>query len=347
MAQAGYDVSLVICAEQDHVVEGVKIRALPKWRSRLERVSVTAFRAIRHAWREDAAIYHFHDPELVLWAWILRLRKARVVFDVHENVIGSLNDKVWIPVWARSVLRGIAALTLRFTMKAYDVVFAESSYPSDYPWVKNYQVICNYPQPDHFPQIEEFEKFQDPTVVYVGSISITRGALDLLDAMVLVQDRISNAALQFIGRADLPEGMTLDHEIARRGLSNIEIPGYMPQPEALKLVSKSHVGVAMLHPVANYLRSYPTKIFEYMGCGIPVITSDFRLYKEIVVEHECGICCEPRQPQKLADALISLLEDKTERTRLGKNGQRSVAEKFNWRSQETRLLELYASLVQS
>jgi hypothetical protein len=105
LAAAGYDVVLVAQHDRDEVVDGIKIRAVRPARSRAGRMTHTAFRAMPAAAAENASLYHLHDPELLVWAPLLHLRGARVVFDMHENMPVAITTKGCSRVKAQSTGR--------------------------------------------------------------------------------------------------------------------------------------------------------------------------------------------------------------------------------------------------
>ena len=64
----------------------------------------------------------------------------------------------------------------------------------------------------------------------------------------------------------------------------------------------------MLHPVPGYPESEPIKLFEYMAAGLPMVTSNFPLWANIVKGNECGLTVEPGKPEEIANAITYLLE---------------------------------------
>ena len=110
-------------------------------------------------------------------------------------------------------------------------------------------------------------------------------------------------------------------------------------------MSRSVAGLVTLHPVINYLDALPIKMFEYMAAGIPVIASDFPLWREIVVGNQCGLCVDPMDPAAIARAIDHLAQHPDEACQMGENGRRAVLEKFNWAVEEKKLIQLYEDLL--
>ena len=111
--------------------------------------------------------------------------------------------------------------------------------------------------------------------------------------------------------------------------------------DVASLLARSIAGLVLFHPEPNHVNAQPNKLFEYMSAGLPVIASDFPLWRAIVREHDCGLCVDPRDPQAIAEAMRTLAADPEGARRMGMNGRRAVLATFNWQQEETRLLELY------
>lgn len=129
-----------------------------------------------------------------------------------------------------------------------------------------------------------------------------------------------------------------------RGWTNVNEFKYVGREKIIEILSNSKVGIVTLHPQINYLDSLPIKMYEYMLAGIPVIASDFPLWKEIVLGNNCGMCIDPTNPEAIAGA-IQYIIDNTERAKeMGNNGLKSVTEQYNWENERLKLFEIYNSL---
>ena len=88
-----------------------------------------------------------------------------------------------------------------------------------------------------------------------------------------------------------------------------------------------------------------TKFFECMYAGVPLICTDFKLWKEIVDEEKCGICVNPHDPQQIADAVSYLKEHPEEARQMGINGYNAIIDKYNWDKEKEKLLALYSRII--
>jgi glycosyltransferase involved in cell wall biosynthesis len=88
----------------------------------------------------------------------------------------------------------------------------------------------------------------------------------------------------------------------------------------------------------------PTKIFEYMACGIAVATTDQDYLKQVVEAEGAGVCLPQNDAKAIAEGLVRLLEDPEERGRLGRAGRRAAVESYSWQAHVRRLATILQRL---
>jgi glycosyltransferase involved in cell wall biosynthesis len=344
LAAAGYEVVLVLQHDRDELVDGVRIRAVPPARNRFERMTRTARAVVRIAASEKPQIYHLHDPELLLWTLPLRLRGARVVFDMHEDLPKATLSKIWLPPWLRRGLSWLTRIGERALLTGMPVVFAETSYQWDRPWVKRSATVLNMALVNELLSIEA-AKHDEFTACYSGTVTPDGGALNMLEAMRILGDRGRRLAFECIG--PLPrECATEVRERAKRVNLPVRINGHrVISGEAWRMTARCHVGLAVLRGIPNNYAIQPTKLFEYMALGMPVVASNYPTYRAVIEGASCGLCVDPDAPDQLANALEWLMDHPAEAAEMGRRGREAVIREFNWEREADKLLRLYKELL--
>jgi len=345
LVKAGYDVTLIAQHDKEEVVDGVKIINLQKPRNRIERMTKTVWSAYRKAVQVNADIYHFHDPELMPIGFLLKCLGKKVIYDMHENLPKQIMSKHWINPRLRYPVSKLMCFAERILLHGTPIIFAEQSYHKDYQWVKDHETVLNFPIFSLLSCIASKSTEKDIFALgYLGGVSEARGSVLTLEALKILKARGIAPYFECIGPISETHKKELLKKCEDYKLSNVKFYGYLPMVKGWAVMKRCGVGLALLHPIPNYYESYPTKLFEYMAMGIPVITSNFPLYRSIIEGNECGLCVYPLNPSEIAEAIQWMIEHPDEAKAMGENGRRAVEEKYNWENEEKKLLELYAKL---
>ena len=135
------------------------------------------------------------------------------------------------------------------------------------------------------------------------------------------------------------------------GWNQVDYLGKIPYKQVAQEMAQSGIGVALLTPGQNtdWERGTigNTKIFEQMQAGLPVICTDFILWREFVERYHCGICVDPTDSEQIVSAVRYLQEHPEEADQMGRNGQRAIMEEFNWGVEEKKLLALYEDILKN
>lgn len=341
--QECYQVNLLVADNLgDECKSGVNIFDVKKLNGRFQRIVKTTQAMLEKALELDSDIYHFHDPELIFVGLKLKKFGKKVIFDVHEDTKNQIQNKFYIPKVFRTILAFLYGVLNHYIANKFHLVLAEKSYESIYKdKTDNYTTIQN------FPNLEFYEPYRlrdrkKNGIFYIGEVSNERGLKTTIDALKILKKREVDFYMHYVGPIYNPQLLNnLDlHEIEDK----IQFYGSMVLDKGFELTKECKVGLSVLEPVNNFKTSYSTKIFEYMAIGLPVITSDFPLYQDVVEKHQCGICINPLDTLALANAIERILT-KEKSSVFGENGYRAVSEYYNWKKEEQKLLALYESLL--
>lgn len=279
-----------------------------------------ALRTARRCLRErggEADLLLLHDPELL--PAVPRTLRSRTVWDVHEDTAAALGAKGWVPAPLRPPLRFAVRWLERRAERRLKLLLAEEGYRGrfreEHPVVPN---TTNVPGTPPAPP-------GDDRVVYVGQLSVARGAADLIElARLLHADGVT---LELVGAADAAVRPLL-RDAQREGL--LRWYGFVPNDRALRMAEGAIAGLALLHDSPNYRHSMPTKVVEYMARGLPVITTPNPIAAEIVAEGGCGLVVPFEDPRATAAAVRRLREDPALRVEMGKRGHEAARARFHW-----------------
>jgi len=343
----GYHVVLVVAdGLGDEVVDGVDISDLGCFfGGRAGRFLIGSYCVVKFALEKKIKFLHLHDPELLIIGQLLKFFGIQIVYDMHENLPKQILTKSWIPTWIRKPLSKLISVMMRVLLHNVPVVFAEKSYVQDYNWIRKYVVVQNFPSlaTTEFEAVKKYDVF---TVGYIGGVSRERGILTVISAIGEVRRLGYNVNFECLG--------PINAEVANNPLflSSVQdgwvnAPGRVDGPIGWSSIARCHVGVAILSPLPNYKDSWPTKMFEYMAMRLPVLVSDFPLYRSVVVNNSCGIVVDPESVSAVVEALILFIEKGDIASAMGARGQALVMENYTWANESCNLLKFYEDLLKN
>jgi len=345
LVKAGHTVTLIAPHHCNETVQGVHIVAFPKVKGRLQRI-LSACRVYRKALQENAELYHFHDPELIPIGLLLRLSGKKVVYDIHEDLPRSLHaiSRNYIPKFLKYPLSWLTERIENLTSAQFSgLITATSTIHDRFKDINKYTIVVN-----NYPLQEEFEllsntEWTDRTeaIAYIGVIAKERGIVEIIKAIGLV-----NCHRQVgLDLAGVISPSTLAEELKEMEEWHcVNYRGMLDRSQVVQLLDKVRIGLVVLHSAPSFVVSLPVKMFEYMAAGIPIIASDFPLWREIVESANCGLLVDPLNPQVIAEAIQYLLTHPQEAEQMGKNGRIAIERQYCWETEANKLIRLYADL---
>jgi len=344
LAAAGYDVRFVVPdggpARREGGVEIVPVR---RPSSRFGRMAVTAAKVIAAGLRHDAALYHFHGPELIPGALLMRLLGKRVIYDVHEDLPRDILSKDWIPDGLQRAVSLTASALEWIVSRAFSATIAATpTIAARFPRAR-VALVQNFVRNSEFSAEHEVPLEVRRAVAYVGSVTPERCALEMVDAIA----RVARPDIHLIIAGDMSPAWLEKAVAARPGWSRVDYRGYLDRAGVRQVLAEARMGLAIFRPYQSYMESQPAKLFEYMAAGLPIVAADFPRFRAIVEANGCGICVPPRDPAAVAAAIDRLIEDPAEAAEMGRRGRALVEKSYNWDLESKALLRLYERVLGS
>lgn len=344
LARAGYEVYLVQRGES-YEKEGVHVAGFGKPSSnRLGRMLFTAHRAYRVALAVDADIYHFHDPELLPYGLKLKKHGKKVIFDSHERYVEQIRLKKYLPGWSRSIVASLYDIYERHILRAIDGAIFPCLIDGKHPFegkCRHIATVNNVPRLEElYDQYDESVPKWESSLVHVGGLTHDRGITHLVKAAGKLDCTL------YLGGTFRPTSYQEELETLPE-YAHVRYLGQLSRPQVLETLQSCRIGIATLLNVGQYGKAgnLPTKVYEYMSLGLPVVLSNSPYNVESVEKYQFGLCVDPADPDAIAEAVQYLLDHPEEARRMGENGRRAVKEEFNWGVEEKKLLALYEEIM--
>ncbi len=339
-----YTVTLLAPAMHNSTAEGITINALKPlpdgWIARMRYSLQYLFTLAR---KQKADLYHLHDPELLPLALLLKRTGNKVIFDVHEDYAATLQEHGYSPA-----LQRIFRFFNRQVAKSCGVILAESSYISRYQGLaRNYCVVENFCKPQDFTGFIRPDRSTCNRLVYIGTIHSHRGAQYMLEILYRLQKGGLNISLDLIGNITEPELLRKIEKLPYYPeiKNSVVWHGRLSLEESYTITREAFAGLCLLDYVPNHMESYPTKLFEYMACGLPVVASNIPLYKAVIERRECGITVPYDDAETATEKIAGLFANKEQLQQFGNNGPEAVRRNYNWNMEENILLDFYQKML--
>jgi len=179
-------------------------------------------------------------------------------------------------------------------------------------------------------------------VLYAGTVGMSQGVGTLMDAAELLED---DSGIEIVIAGDGAEGPELRRRLAQGALRNVTMLGRVPHERIPELYADADAAVVLLRNKPLFEGALPTKMFEAMSAGRPLVLSAAGEAATLVKKASCGLVVSPERPSELADALSDLARDRERAGRLGAAGRQAVLEGYSRERAFDRWYDLLTSLA--
>lgn len=277
LVRAGLSVEVCGLGDQRQGPPGVPVRTTPRGG-----LLARAGRAATLPWRARGRVLLTLDPDLVPSASLRRLAGRPLVVDVHEDYAAMLADRAWARGAAGAAGRAVAATANRLAGTADVTVLADEHLSPG--TARDRLVVRNLPDAAMLPAPAEPDP--QPRAVYVGDLRSSRGLFAMLDAVAAAP----GWSLDLVGPVAAADQPGVDARLAADpGLAaRVRLHGRMPPQSAWSLVAGAWAGLLLLERTPAFEEAMPTKLYEYLACGLAVVTTDLPRSAALVTDAGAG-----------------------------------------------------------
>ncbi len=344
LTKIGCKVTYLVTNPKSETILGVDIVALtPRigWKRRL----FSSYEAYRKGRKIPADIYHFHDPDLLPWMFLLAIQGKPVVYDIHENYLDrftrfpltKVTSKIFKLVENFIVKRLAGAITVSDSLAKYYL-----------PVAKRHCIVRNVVSLARLQMVNlDVPKSPVPLIYTSGIINDRRNCRQSIEAMPYLLKRVPNAQLMFAGFFDPDDyAETLMNLAKKLGVADHLILGEpMPWLENFQRTIRAHIGLVVMEDTLNARVALSNRVFEYMYCKIPVVADDQPEFRKLIEETECGILTNSCDPERYANDIANLIENPQLAAKLGANGNKAITTKYNMEHELENMMEFYRQIL--
>jgi glycosyltransferase involved in cell wall biosynthesis len=183
-----------------------------------------------------------------------------------------------------------------------------------------------------------------PVIGFVGGLRPWHGVRALPALLERLVPRHPGLQLIVAGDGPLREEITAD--LRQRYLdTRVIFTGPVAHEEVAELVRLFDVALAPYDETNHLFYFSPLKLFEYMGCGVPVVAASIGQIADVVRHEETGLLYAPGDLDGLTNACHRLLADPPLRQRLGRAAAAHVHGQFTWAHNAARVVDLARGLA--
>jgi len=286
---------------------------------------------IRHRWN----IVQSMDFDTVMPAVVAaKIKRKKVIYEIADIYYKFVK----LPGWLTSICVFVDKLFIRcadgMVLASQGVVKELNGIPN-----RNVAVIINSP-PDFLERPEVHTRTDAFTIFYAGALFKSRKSnLDKVFQAIKSMDKVR---LVVAGYGDEVDQITAWANEAR---NKVQFLGKISYSQVLAKTAEADLLVALYDPGVYVHRwAYPTKLFEAMMCGKPILASKGTAMADLVDRENCGLAVDCHSVEEIKQAIEKLKQNPELCKQMGANGRKVYKREYSWQVMEQRLLSLYREI---
>jgi glycosyltransferase involved in cell wall biosynthesis len=230
-----------------------------------------ALRSLRLPFAARGRVLLTLDPDVVPAALVAALvRRRRLVADVHEDYVALLADRAWVPGPALRAVRLVARWCVGLAGRAALTVVADDHVPPGPGRCRRRLVVRNLPDPALLPPGRPAVDAPVLRAVYIGDVRTSRGLRTMVEAVAAAP----GWSLDVVGPVAAADAGWLEGRLRAADVAGrVVLHGRMPPRAAWEVGARASVGLMLLGRTPAFEHAVPTKLYEYLACGLAVLST--------------------------------------------------------------------------
>lgn len=349
---AGHEVIFVAGDPGKEELNGIRFSILPEAKRR--KVFLTGglniFRWIKKL--DPDAVQICSIGNLPLGLMLKAFTKIKVFYDCREDMYSSmLYSKVRFPKWQRRILAECTRIIQFFAAKTFDgmILSDPATFEIHKAMSPEKKVIFYNTAPlsgfgKDYPPLKE----RPYDITLLGGMGRRSGIYVLLGILKELAEEGRKIKTILIGSPGKADEKFIENTISELQLQDsVEITGRIPYLEVRDKLIQAKIGLVLLLDCPKFHNNIACKAFEYMACGMPVVTSDLPPERFFLEEGKHAKFFKPGDSMGAARAIITLLDDIETAQKMGENGRGAVEQKWNCEIEQEKYRQFYQKILES
>jgi len=292
--------------------------------------------------KTEFSIIHCHDLETLPFGRAVKKKMGKkLVFDAHEPEYFSDARRF------RFLMILLGKIIERIYCKFADHIIVTNEFQKDkYAGfgLKNISIVANYPDKSLIANQKRYLDTKNSFIIgRIGALYHDMGIEELIDAYSKLYLRNDKIKLLLVGRSIESYKKQIVFKI-REAKGSIQFIDSYNFSDLRKIYEKIDLSVLPQKKTKWFRNITPTKLFESLACGVPVVTTDIGDIGNIVKGENCGIILGSPNSEEIALKLSEALTNKAMLEEMSRNAILAVKTKYNWEISKTKLLNIYSGL---
>ena len=278
LVKAGFDVEVRALGEAVNAPKGVRFIPAPGDRGFIGRL----LRDLILPMATKADIWIVVAPDLLIPAWIFaKIRGRKIVADVHEDYLQLLKDRSWAQGLKGRVAQVVARISTRLAAASDITSVADTQVP---PFNARKRIVLR-----NFPDLSLLtpsgELSPQPTAIYIGDVRKSRGLFTILESA----EKSPGWEFHIIGKvADQDSDEVARWQESSAAAARVHFHGRLAPALAWKYAEGAWVGLTLLESTPAFVEAIPSKLYEYMSCGLATISTPLPRCIELIQTSKGG-----------------------------------------------------------
>lgn len=177
--------------------------------------------------------------------------------------------------------------------------------------------------------------------MYAGTHGLSQGLDVILEAAKLTRDQ----DILYVLAGEGADKAALVSKARAERISNVRFLPNQPKSVMPDLLNLAYAAIVTLKPLDLFKSALPSKMYESMAVGQPIVASMWGEAADLVETAGCGLVAPPGDPAALREAVEALASDPEKAREMGARGRKYAIEHFNRRTIAIRLRELLEEIA--